>query len=85
MILKFILLTSFCFNMNGEVKCGQYLRDNLSNASECEYMADAIGKAQKRKMSKKEVDLVEYEAHCIAIDPEGYNVDHSFKISYNIL
>ena len=52
MILKFILLTSFCFNINGEVKCGQYL-EIISNASECEYMADAIGKAQKRKMSKK--------------------------------
>ena len=52
MILKFILLTSFCFNINGEVKCGQYLRDNLSNASECEYMADAMARP-KRKMSKK--------------------------------
>ena len=29
--------------------------------------------------------MVEYKAHCIAIDSEGYNVDHSFKISYNIL
>ena len=48
-------------------------------------MANAIGKAQKRKMLKKEGSLVEYKAHCIAIDSEGYNVDHSFKISYNIL
>ena len=85
MILKFILLTSFCFNINGEVKCGQYLRDNLSDASECEFMADAIGKAQKRKMLKREGNLVEYRAQCIAIDSNGYNVDHSFKISYNIL
>ena len=44
-----------------EVKCGQYLRDNLSNASECEYMADAIGKAKNVKCLKKRVDLVEYE------------------------
>ena len=47
-------------------------------------MANAIGKAQKRKMLKKEGSLVEYRAHCIAIDLKGYNIDHSFKISYNI-
>ena len=85
MIIKFILLTSFCFNINNDIKCGQYLRDNLSDASECQSMADAIGKAQKRKMLKKEGDLVEYRANCIAIDSQGYNIDHSFKISYNIL
>ena len=27
----------------------------------------------------------DYRVHCIAIDKDGYNVDHSFKISYNIL
>ena len=85
MIIKFILLTNFCFNINNEIKCGEYLRDNLSNAQECKSMANAIGKAQKRKMLKKEGSLVEYGAHCIAIDLEGYNIDHSFKISYNIL
>ena len=85
MIIKFILLTSFCFNINDVTKCGQYLRDNLSNASECQLMADAIGKAQKRKMLKKEGNLIEYKAQCIAIDSNGYNIDHSFKISYNIL
>ena len=85
MIIKFILLTSFCFNINNDIKCGQYLRDNLSDAQECKSMANAIGKAQKHKMLKKEGSLVEYRAHCIAIDSEGYNVDHSFKISYNIL
>ena len=85
MIIKFILLTSFCFNINDEIQCGEYLRDNLSHASECKFMADALGKAQKAKMLKREGNLVEYRAHCIAIDSEGYNVDHSFKISYNIL
>jgi hypothetical protein len=84
MIIKFILLTSFCFSINNEVKCGQYLRDNLSDGSECKFMADAIGKAQKRKMLKKEGNLIEYRAQCIAIDINGYNVDHSFNISYNI-
>ena len=84
MVIKFILLSMFCFNVNGEVKCGEYMRNNLSDASECELMADAIGKAQKRKMFKREGNLVEYRAQCIAIDSNGYNVDHSFKISYNI-
>ena len=85
MIIKFILLTSFCFNIDNEIKCGQYLRDNLSDASECKLMANAIGKAQKRKISKRGGNLVEYRAHCIGIDSKGYNVDHSFKISYTIL
>ena len=85
MIIKFILLTSFCFNINNEIKCGEYMRNNLTDATECLSMANAIGKAQKRKMLKKEGNLVEYRAHCIAIDSNGYNVDHSFKISYNIL
>jgi len=84
MIIKFILLTSFCFNINNEIKCGEYLRNNLSDASECKLMADAIGKAQKHKMLKTEGNLVDYKAQCIAIDSNGYNVDHSFKISYNI-
>ena len=85
MIIKFILLGSFCFNINNNVKCGQYIRDSLSDATECKTMADAIGKAQKRKMLKREGNLVEYRAHCIAIDSKGYNVDHSFNISYTIL
>ena len=85
MIIKFILLTSFCFDINNEIKCGQYLRDDLSEASECQLMANAIGKAQKRKMLKKEGSLVEDRAQRIAIDSNGYNIDHSFKISYNIL
>ena len=84
MVIKFILLSMFCFNINGEVKCGEYMRNNLTDASECELMANAIGKAQKRKMLKREGSLVEYRAQCIAIDSNGYNVDHSFKISYNI-
>tara|TARA_X000000950_G_C13738030_1_gene587250 strand:+ start:738 stop:884 length:147 start_codon:yes stop_codon:yes gene_type:complete len=47
-------------------------------------MANAIGRAQKTKMEGREGSLVQYEAHCIAINQEGYDVDHSFKISYTI-
>ncbi len=85
MILKFILLTSFCFDINKEIKCGQYLRDNLSDASECKYMADAIGKAQKRKIKEIGGSLADYKAQCIAINKDGYDIDHSFNISYTIL
>lgn len=85
MIIKFILLTTFCFNINNEIKCGQYLRDNLSDASECKYMADAIGKAQKRKIQKIGGSLADYKAQCIAINKDGYDIDHSFNISYTIL
>ena len=85
MIIKFILLTSFCFNVDNEIKCGQYLRDNLSDASECKYMADAIGKAQKMRIKEIGGSLAEYRAQCIAINHEGYDIDHSFNISYTIL
>ena len=85
MIIKFILLTSFCFNVENEIKCGQYLRDNLSDASECKYMADAIGKAQKMRIKEIGGSLAEYRAQCIAINHEGYDIDHSFNISYTIL
>jgi hypothetical protein len=85
MIIKFILLTSFCFNVDNEIKCGQYLRDNLSDASECKYMADAIGKAQKMRIKEIGGSLAEYRAQCIAINKDGYDIDHSFNISYTIL
>ena len=84
MIIKFILLTSFCFNINNEIKCGEYMRNNLTDATGCLSLANAIGRAQKLKMEEIEGNLVEYRAQCIAIDSNGYNVDHSFKISYNI-
>ena len=84
MILKFILLTSFCIDINNEIKCGQYLRDDLSDKQTCIDMANAIGRAQKSKMVGREGSLVQYDAHCIAINQEGYDIDHSFKISYTI-
>jgi hypothetical protein len=85
MIIKFILLTTFCFNINNESKCGQYMRDNLSDASECKYMADAIGKAQKMRIEEIGGSMAEYRAQCIAINQKGYDIDHSFNISYTIL
>ena len=72
MILKFILLTSFCINVNNQVICGEYLRDNIINATDCKNLANAIGKAKKRKFKELGGYMVEYRAHCIAINKEGY-------------
>ncbi|QGZ17639.1 hypothetical protein HTVC023P_gp10 [Pelagibacter phage HTVC023P] len=85
MVIKFILLTTFCFNIDNEIKCGQYLRDNLSDASECISMANAMGKAQKMRIKEIGGSLAEYRAQCIAINKDGYDIDHSFNISYTIL
>tara|TARA_B100001063_G_C16307170_1_gene331178 strand:- start:7 stop:267 length:261 start_codon:yes stop_codon:yes gene_type:complete len=86
MILKFMLLTSFCLTYpNGDTKCNQYLRDNLSDATECRSMAKAIGTAQKRKIEEIGGSMASYNVFCYAIDSEGMDVDQSFEISYNIL
>jgi len=86
MLIKFILLTSFCLTYpNGETKCGQYLRDNLTDASECRSMAKAIGTAQKRKIEGLGGSMASYGVFCYAIDSQGMDIDQSFEISYNIL
>ena len=86
MILKFILLGSLCITTSESVvKCSQYIKNNLSDASECRSKSKHIGIAMKHRMQELEGSLVEYKVHCIAVDKKGYNVDHSFKISYNIL
>jgi len=85
-MFKFILLTSFCLtNLNGETKCGQYLRDNLSDASECRSMAQAIGTAKKRQIEELGGSMASYSVFCYAIDSQGMDIDQSFEISYNIL
>jgi hypothetical protein len=45
----------------------------------------SVGRSHKVKIEELGGFMDYYKVHCIAIDPEGYNVDHSFKISYNIL
>ena len=86
MLIKFILLTSFCLNYpNGETKCGQYLRDDLSDALECRSMARAIGTAKKRQIEEIGGSMASYSVFCYAIDKDGLDIDQSFEISYNIL
>ena len=86
MVFKFILLTSFCLTFpNGETKCGQLMKDNLSDASECRSMARAIGTAQKRKIEGLGGSMASYDVFCYAIDSQGMDIDQSFEISYNIL
>ena len=86
MNLKFILLGSMCWNFHDVgTQCTQYLVDNLSDATTCRKEAVSVGRAEKLQIEELGGFMDYYEVHCIAIDPEGYNVDHSFKISYNIL
>lgn len=86
MILKFILLGSICITTpESVVKCSQYIKNNLSDASECISKSKHIGMTMKYRMKEIGGSMTEYKAHCIAVDQKGYNVDHSFKISYNIL
>jgi len=85
-MFKFILLTSFCLTYpSGDTKCGQYLRDNLSDASECRSMAKAIGTAKKRQIEELGGSMASYSVFCYAIDSQGMDIDQSFEISYNIL
>jgi len=85
-MFKFILLASFCLTYpNGETKCGQYLRDNLSDALECRSMARAIGTAQKRKIEALGGSMASYDVSCLAVDSQGLDIDQTFEISYTIL
>ena len=86
MNLKFILLGSICWNFpDVGTQCTQYIVDNLSDATRCREKALDVGREQKSKIEELGGFMDDYRAHCMAIDPEGYNVDHSFEISYNIL
>jgi hypothetical protein len=74
-----------CLNMpNGTTKCSQHLVDDLSDGPECRSKAKHIGMTMNRQIEEIKGSMDDYRVHCIAIDNQGYNVDHSFKISYNI-
>lgn len=66
-------------------QCIQKAKMNVSDGLRCRAIADASGKAFKKRIEKKGGSVTYYEAQCIAIDKAGYNVDGSFKISYTIL
>jgi hypothetical protein len=85
MILKFILLGSMCYTIETKVICRDFIQNPILSDSQCRSAAYSIGMTVKDRIEKKEGSMEHYEVHCIAIDPEGYNIDHSFKISYNIL
>jgi hypothetical protein len=85
MILKYILLGSVCLNTpDMGTKCTQYIVDDLIDGSGCRSKAKHIGMTMKRQIKEIGGSIEEYKVHCIAIDNQGYNVDHSFKITYNI-
>ena len=75
-----------CWNFHDVgTQCTQYLVDNLSDGSKCRQEALEVGRAKKSKIEELGGFMDYYQVHCIAIDSEGYNIDESFKISYNIL
>ena len=86
MILKYILLGSFCWNFHDTgTQCTQWITDNISDALVCKNKALEVGRTNKAKIEELGGFMEDYNVHCMAIDSEGYNVDHSFKVSYNIL
>ena len=86
MILKFILLGNMCWNFaDVGTQYTQFIVDDIKNASICREKAVSIGRTNKSKIEELGGFLDDYRVHCMAIDSEGYNVDHSFEISYNIL
>tara|TARA_R100001015_G_C4603640_1_gene158606 strand:- start:62 stop:247 length:186 start_codon:yes stop_codon:yes gene_type:complete len=58
---------------------------NVPDAVTCKEQAYAIGRKHKDKIEELGGFMDEYRVQCMAIDSEGYNVDHSFDISYNVL
>ncbi len=86
MIVKFILLTTICWNFSDSgTQCTQYLDMNIGDATQCREEANEIGNSYKQKIIELGGSMELYQAQCMAIDEEGYNVDHSFNISYTIL
>jgi len=86
MIIKFILLGRMCWNFHDVgTQCTQYLVDDLSDATICREIAFSVGRSNRDKIEELGGFMDHYSAHCMAIDSEGYNVDQSFEISYNIL
>ena len=69
---------------NGTTKCSQHLVDSLSDGTGCRSKAKHIGMTMNRQIKEIGGSMAQYEVHCIAIDNQGYNIDHSFKITYNI-
>ena len=75
-----------CWNFSDVgTQCTQYIVDHIENASKCREIALDNGRTNKEKIVELGGFMDHYDAHCMAIDKEGYNIDQSFTISYNIL
>tara|TARA_Y100001973_G_C5194836_1_gene333491 strand:+ start:1330 stop:1590 length:261 start_codon:yes stop_codon:yes gene_type:complete len=86
MIIKFILLGSICWNFHDiGTQCTQYLVDDIKDSQTCREKAINVGRSQKLKIEELGGFMDHYDVHCMAINSEGYDIDHSFTISYNIL
>lgn len=80
-------MATICFEtpLSNGVQCVQKALMDVSDGLRCKAIADGSGKSFKQRIEKKGGSVTYYEAHCIAIDKQGYNVDESFRISYTIL
>ena len=86
MILKYILLGSFCWNFHDTgTQFTQWITDNISDALVCKNKALEVGRTNKAKIEELGGFMDLYDVSCIAIDETGYNVYESFEIYYNIL
>ena len=84
MYLKFILLGSFCYMLDGSEICPQYVQNPVKSGSDCAELAGLKGMSIKSAIEELGGSMTHYKAQCIAIDQEGWNVDYTFNISYNI-
>ena len=70
--------------LDGSEICPQYVQNPVKSGSECARIAGLKGMSIKSKIEEIGGSMTHYEAQCIAVDQEGWNVDYTFNISYNI-
>jgi len=85
MILKYILMGTVCWTLNGDEKCAQAINLNVSDLNKCKHISDMSGRSFKERIAKLGGSMTFLEGHCMAIDNDGWNIDESLKISYTIL
>ena len=70
--------------LDGSEVCPQYVQNPVKSGSDCAELAGLKGMSIKSAIEELGGSMTHYEAQCIAIDQEGWNVDYTFNISYNI-
>lgn len=70
--------------LDGSEICPQYVQNPVKSGSDCAELAGLKGMSIKSAIEELGGSMTHYEAQCIAVDQEGWNVDYTFNISYNI-